>query len=75
MAKARNLAPIYFVIYSFILNLVLITTGMVSGRHLEFKKWPQWKSLNWDNSKYIEEESTKIGTNKLYNSILPVGNI
>ena len=32
------MAPIYFVIYSFILNLVLITTGMVFGRHLECLK-------------------------------------
>ena len=29
---------IYFVIYSLIYNLVPITTDMVSGRHLEFKK-------------------------------------
>ena len=41
---------------------------------LNFKKCPQWKSLNCHNSKYIDEESTKIGTNKLYDSILPVGN-
>ena len=39
---------------------------MVSGRQLELKKkLPQWNSLNWHNSKYIDEESTEFGTNKL----------
>ena len=43
-----------------------ITIDMVSGRHVELKKWRHWKSLNCHNSKYIDEERTQIGTNKLY---------
>ena len=38
MTKARYVAPIYFVIYSFIENSVQIITDMVSSRHLEFNK-------------------------------------
>ena len=39
------------------------------------KKMARWKSLNCHNSKYIDEESTTIGTNELYDNIRPVGNI
>ena len=59
--------------YSFILNLVPIITDMVAI--LNLKQLPLWKSLNWHNSKYIDEGSTDMGTNKLYDSILHVGNI
>ena len=65
MTKARKLAQIYFVIYSFILNLVLITTDVISGRHLEFKKMATVKITKLHNSKYIDEEITQIGKNKL----------
>ena len=56
----------YFVVFTFMWNLVPITIDMVSDRHLELKKWWHWKSLNCHNSKYIDEERTQIGTNKLY---------
>ena len=34
--KSTKFGTHILLIYSFILNLVLITTDMVSGRHLEF---------------------------------------
>ena len=38
MTKARKLAHTYFVVFTFMCNLVPITIDMVSGHHLELKK-------------------------------------